>query len=88
MRCHVHRQLRSLVHQLDNSSPRSLPADLTLREAKVLQLVVEGKSNRQIAHELGISEKTVANHLSHIFNKTTSDNRAAATAFAIRHGLA
>ncbi len=84
----VHRQLRSLVHGLDNSAPRSLPADLTLREAKVLQLVVEGKSNRQIAQELGISEKTVANHLSHIFNKTTSDNRAAAAAFAIRHGLA
>lgn len=84
----VNRQLRSLVHRLDNSSPRSLPADLTLREAKVLQLVVEGKSNRQIAQELGISEKTVANHLSHIFNKTTSDNRAAAAAFAIRHGLA
>ncbi len=84
----VHRQLRSLVYRLDNSSPRSLPADLTLREAKVLQLVVEGKSNRQIAHELGISEKTVANHLSHIFNKTTSDNRTAAATFAIRHGLA
>jgi len=84
----VHRRLRSLVHRLDNSAPRSLPADLTLREAKVLQLVVEGKSNRQIAHELVISEKTVANHLSHIFNKTTSENRAAAAAFAIRHGLA
>jgi DNA-binding NarL/FixJ family response regulator len=49
---------------------------------------VEGKSNRQIAQELGLSEKTVANHLTHIFNKTNSENRAAATAFAIRHRLA
>jgi DNA-binding CsgD family transcriptional regulator len=65
-----------------------LPANLTKSEAKVLQLVVGGKRNRQIAEELGISEKTVANHLSHIFNKTTSENRAAATAFAIHHGIA
>jgi len=84
----VRHQLRTLLHRLDNFGLRSLPANLTVREAKVLRLVVEGKSNRQIAYELGISEKTVANHLSHIFNKTTSDNRAAATAFAIRHGLA
>jgi DNA-binding CsgD family transcriptional regulator len=84
----VNHRLRSLIHRIDNSSLQSLPADLTRREAKVLQLVVDGKSNRQIAYELGISEKTVANHLSHIFNKTMSDNRAAAAAFAIRHGLA
>ncbi|GAC1389443.1 MAG: hypothetical protein NVS4B11_03590 [Ktedonobacteraceae bacterium] len=84
----VRRRLRTLSHKLDDPTRRSLPADLTRREADVLQLVVEGKINRQIAQELGISEKTVANHLSHIFNKTSSENRAAATAFAIRHGLA
>jgi len=67
---------------------RLLPVGLTQSEAKVLQLVAEGKSNRQIAEELGISEKTVANHLSHIFGKTASENRAAAAAFAIRHKLA
>jgi DNA-binding NarL/FixJ family response regulator len=55
---------------------------------KVLQLVARGKSNRQIARELVISEKTVANHLTHIFEKTGSENRAAAAAFAIRHKLA
>ena len=57
-------------------------------EAAVLKLVTCGKSNSQIAQELVISEKTVINHLTHIFNKTNSENRAAATAFAIRHGLA
>ena len=65
-----------------------LPAHLTQREVAVLQLVAQGKSNRQIAHDLGLSEKTVTNYLTHIFNKTSCENRAAATACAIRHGLA
>ncbi len=84
----IRSRLRTLSHQPYSPAPHSLPANLTRSEAKVLQLVVDGKSNRQIAQELGISEKTVANHLSNIFNKTTSENRAAAAAFAIRHGLA
>lgn len=84
----VRRQLSTLSHQLDDSALPSLPANLTRREAHVLQLVVEGKSNRHIAQELGISEKTVANHLSHIFSKTRSENRAAAAVFAIHHGIA
>lgn len=66
----------------------TLPANLTPREIAVLKLVACGKSNKQIAQELGITEKTVTNHLTHIFNKTRCDNRAAAAAFAIRHGLA
>jgi DNA-binding CsgD family transcriptional regulator len=64
------------------------PAGLSEREASVLRLVVAGMSNRQIAQELSLSEKTVANHLTGIFNKTDCDNRAAATAFALRHGIA
>jgi DNA-binding NarL/FixJ family response regulator len=66
----------------------AFPAHLTEREVAVLKLVVQGKSNREIAHDLGLSEKTITNYLTHIFNKTTCENRAAATAFAIRHGLA
>ena len=84
----IHNQLRTFSRQPHRSPPQSLPADLTAGEARVLQLVVEGKSNRQIAQELGLSEKTVANHLTHVFNKTNSENRAAAAAFAIRHRLA
>jgi predicted ATPase/DNA-binding CsgD family transcriptional regulator len=64
------------------------PAGLTAREVEVLRLVARGLTSGEIAVELKISEKTVASHLTHIFNKTSSENRAAATAFAIRHGLA
>lgn len=84
----VRHQLRTLPQHVDSPSRHSFPANLSIREVSVLRLVVQGMSNRQIAQELAISEKTVANHLSHIFNKTASENRAAATAFAIRHGLA
>jgi len=63
-------------------------AGLTAREVEVLRLVVRGLTNTDIADELGLSEKTIAHHLTHIFNKTGSENRAAAAAFAIRHGLA
>ena len=83
----IRNQLRTFSRHPHRSSPRSLPAGLTGSEVKVLQLVVQGKTNRQIARDLALSEKTVANHLTHIFNKTTSENRAAAAAFAIRHGL-
>ncbi len=81
-------RLRALSSQAKSPTRPSLPAHLTQREADVLKLVVQGKSNRQIAHALGLSEKTVTNYLTHIFNKTTCENRAAAAAFAIRHGLA
>ncbi len=64
------------------------PAGLTAREVEVLRLVAHGLTSSEIARELNISEKTVAHHLTHIFNKTTSENRAAAAAFAIHHGLA
>ena len=64
------------------------PAGLTAREVEVLRLVARGLTSSEIARELKISEKTVAHHLTHIFNKTTSENRAAAVAFAIHHGLA
>jgi ATP/maltotriose-dependent transcriptional regulator MalT len=72
-------------------APRPAPATpfgLSARELEVLRLVADGLSNRAIAAELVLSEKTVGNHLSNIFGKLGVDNRAAATAFAIRHGLA
>lgn len=60
---------------------------LTARETEVVQLVSAGLSNRDIAAELFISEKTVARHLSNIFTKLGVTSRAAATAYAYRHGL-
>ena len=86
--CRVRRQLCTFSHQSREPLSPPLPANLTRREVAVLKLVVQGKSNGQIAQALSLSEKTVTNHLTHIFNKTACDNRAAATAFAIRHGLA
>ena len=83
------RRLRDRLRQLARTGDRlRLTAGLSRREAEVLRLVVQGKSNREIAEALVISERTVANHLASIFSKTRVDNRAAATAFAIRHGLA
>ena len=81
-------QLEHLPGRSPTRHSRALPAGLSEREVEVLRLIVAGKSNRQIADELILSERTVANHLAHIFNKTGTDNRAAAAAFAIRHGLA
>jgi predicted ATPase/DNA-binding CsgD family transcriptional regulator len=66
----------------------SSPGGLSAREREVLQLVAEGLSNRDIAERLVLSERTVVNHVSHIFEKIGVDNRAGATAFAFRSGLA
>jgi DNA-binding NarL/FixJ family response regulator len=61
---------------------------LSRRESEVLTLVAAGKTNRAIATELFISEKTVARHVSNIFTKLGLSSRAEATAYAYRHGLA
>jgi DNA-binding NarL/FixJ family response regulator len=66
----------------------ALPGGLTVREAEVLRLVAAGKSNREIATLLVLSDKTVARHLSNIFAKLGLSSRTAATAFAFEHGLA
>jgi DNA-binding CsgD family transcriptional regulator len=63
------------------------PGGLTGREIEVLALVASGKTNRAIASELVISEKTVARHLSNIFTKLGLSSRAAATAYAYEHHL-
>jgi len=63
------------------------PGGLSAREAEVLRLLAAGKSNRAIAGDLFISEKTVARHVSNIFTKLGLSSRAAATAYAYEHGL-
>lgn len=64
------------------------PAGLTPREVEVLRLIAAGNSNRAIAVELYLSEKTVARHVSNILAKLGLSSRAAATAYAYEHGLA
>src|ERR671931_467687 len=61
---------------------------LTARELEVLRLLAAGRSNREIASELVISEHTVARHVQNIFRKLGVPSRTAATAFAYEHGLA
>ncbi len=90
---------RRLFKQLDaepawRGSPnnRSAPARrsvgaLSEREVQVLRLLATGKTNRDIAEALFISEKTVARHVSNIFDKIGVSSRAGATAWAYQHSL-
>ncbi len=61
---------------------------LTEREKEILQLVAQGASNREIAQKLEISEKTVRNRLSVIFDKLHINNRTEAALYALREGYA
>jgi len=63
-------------------------AGLTPREIEVLRLLAVGQTNRGIADALFLSDRTVQVHVRHILTKTGAENRAGATAFAVRHGLA
>jgi len=62
--------------------------DLTPREADVLRLIAEGKSNREIARALYVSEATVKTHVNRIFAKTGSRDRTQAIRYAYTHGYA
>ena len=64
------------------------PAGLSDREIEVLRHVASGRSNKEIAAELAISEHTVARHMSNIFAKLAVSSRASAVAYALRHGIA
>ena len=75
------------VASLQGSNATHRPHGLTPRELEVLASVATGRTNREIAGELFISEKTVARHVSNIFMKLGLSSRAAATAFAYEHDL-
>jgi len=76
-----------LVRLGATSAPARTPGGLSAREAVVVRLLAAGKSNRAIAAELFISERTVARHVSNIFTKLGVSTRAAATAYVYEHGL-
>jgi two-component system, NarL family, response regulator DevR len=60
-------------------------ARLTPQEEKILDLIALGRTNRAIAQELFLSEKTIKNHISHILSKLGTVRRAEAAAYLIRH---
>ncbi|MGO9820762.1 MAG: response regulator [Solirubrobacteraceae bacterium] len=71
-------------------SPQPQPADaerLTRREHEVLELIAAGRSNKRIAFELGISEKTVKTHVGHVLAKLGVADRTQAALLAVRSGL-
>lgn len=79
----LHR-LEHLTHGETDAGPGG---SLTARELEVLKLIAGGHSNRGIAVSLGISEKTVARHVSNIYIKLNLSSRSAATAHAFKHRL-
>ena len=80
--------LREFAHQARRATPAPRSgADLSPREKEVLELVTQGKSNKEIAVALAITENTVKNHLKNILEKLHLENRVQAATFAIREGL-
>jgi DNA-binding CsgD family transcriptional regulator len=75
------------VAKLTHEQRQTPSSTLTSREVEVLRLIATGKTNRAMAGALGISEKTVARHVSNIFTKLDLSSRAAATAYAYERGF-
>ena len=75
------------VQELSRTTALEATGGLTAREVEVLRLVAAGKTNRAIAGDLFLSDKTVARHVSNIFTKLGLSSRAAATAYAYQHNL-
>jgi DNA-binding CsgD family transcriptional regulator len=74
------------VEALTSASPKT-GFGLTPRELEVLRRVAAGKTNKEAAVELGLSERTVDRHVSNIFRKLDVTTRAAATAVALKNAL-
>ncbi|HJU05943.1 MAG TPA: response regulator transcription factor [Nitrospiraceae bacterium] len=77
----------SLLAQKKGKKPSWVEHDLTEREITVLRLVADGKTNKEIANALDLSEKTVKNHVRNIFHKLQVYDRTQAAILAIRKGL-
>jgi DNA-binding CsgD family transcriptional regulator len=76
------------VERIERQASAKRHHGLTRRERQVLRQLATGKSNRDIASELSLSERTVDRHVSNIFAKLDVASRSAATAYAYRHELA
>jgi DNA-binding NarL/FixJ family response regulator len=67
--------------------PRSWPAGLTDREVDVLRLLARGRTERQIAGDLGIAKGTVHTHVTHCYQKAGVSTRVGIALFALEHRL-
>jgi len=77
-----------VVEELAHPARRAGPAEeLTPRELEVLRLIARGRSNKRIALELGVAEKTVKTHVSHVLAKLGVSDRTQAALYAVREGL-
>jgi len=84
----VQQRLLSAAARAPAPPPDDGAGDLTARESDVLRLIAAGKSNREIARALFVSEATVKTHVNHIFAKTGSRDRPQAMRYAYAHGFA
>ncbi|MFD4350247.1 response regulator [Streptomyces coelicoflavus] len=78
----------ALLSQEESSSGPGRAGSLTEREREVLGLIADGRSNREIARALVLSEKTVKTHVSNILMKLDLADRTQAALWAVRHGVA
>jgi DNA-binding NarL/FixJ family response regulator len=77
-----------VIDQLSQAGrPRAIE-QLTRREREVLRLIADGFSNKRIARELGVAEKTVKTHVGHVLAKLELSDRTQAALYAVREGLA
>jgi len=72
----------------DRVGRSAAPSGLTARELEVLRLVATGRTNREIAAALFVTQRTAATHVTHILAKLGVESRIKAAAWAVRHGLA
>jgi len=77
-----------LMQEVAGGGERDAVEDLTARELQVLRLLAQGLTNKLIAEELVVSEKTVKTHVSNILAKLHLSHRTEAALYAVRHGLA
>ncbi|MGH2456239.1 MAG: response regulator [Candidatus Limnocylindria bacterium] len=75
------------VRRVASGAARDELSDLTAQERKILMLVADGKTNKEIAGEIFLSDKTVKNYVSSILSKLNLQRRAQAAAFVARHRL-
>ncbi len=78
---------RRLMQRVTAPRKPDLATELTNREREVLSLLARGRSNKEIARELVVSERTVKGHVSNILGKLGLQDRTQAALYAVRHGL-